>query len=70
MCFPHIGIFSFSHSECINLQKSSLQNEMYVNFVFKECFFYAKRFRPIIRVAKYGQKKFTNLYVPYIGFLL
>ena len=28
--FPHIGMFSFIHIECINLQKGSLQNKMYL----------------------------------------
>ena len=42
MCFPHIGLFSFSHSEWINLQKESLENKMYVNFIFKGCFFVLK----------------------------
>ena len=32
--FPHIGMFSCLHRECVNLQKGSLQNRIYLNFVF------------------------------------
>ena len=42
MCFPHIEMFSFSRSEWINLQKGSLQNKMYVNFISKGCLFVLK----------------------------
>ena len=50
--FPHIGIFSFSHRECINLQIGSSWDEMYLNSTFKGFFLCVKIFWPIIRVAK------------------
>ena len=28
-CFPHIGMFSFLHRECINLHEGRLHNEMH-----------------------------------------
>ena len=62
-------MFSFSHRECINLQKGSLQNKMYLNSIFKGFFLCVKRFRPIIRVENNSQEKFTVLHVPYIGFM-
>ena len=68
MCFPHIGMFSFLHRECINLLKGHLRNKMYLNSILKGCF-YVKRFWPIIRVANNNQEKFTILHVPHIGFL-
>ena len=38
MCFPHIGMFSFLHRECINLLKVRLRNKMYLNSILKGCF--------------------------------
>ena len=34
----------FLHRECINLQKGSLSNKMYLNSTFKRCFFVLKDF--------------------------
>ena len=48
--FPRIGMFSFSHRECVKLQKDSLQNKMYLNSIFERGFVCVKRFQPIIRV--------------------
>ena len=42
--FPHIGTFLFSHRECNSLQKGSLRNKMYLNYIFKGCFFLFKDF--------------------------
>ena len=28
-CFPHIGMFSFLHRECINLHEGRLRNKMH-----------------------------------------
>lgn len=55
ICFPHIGMFSFLHRECVNLQKGSLRN----NSIFKGRFFCVcvKRFQPIISVANKSQEK-------------
>ena len=66
--FPYIGMFSLSHRECINLQKGSSRNKMYLNSTFKS-FSFVKRFWPIIRVANKSQEKFTILHVPHVGFL-
>ena len=49
--------------------KGSLWNKMYLNFIFKGCFFCVKRFRPIIRVENNCKEKFTILYLPHMGFL-
>ena len=47
--------FSFSHRECMNLQKGSLWNK---TSFFKDIFC-VKRFWPIVRVANNGHEKFT-----------
>ena len=60
ICFPHIERFSFSHIECINLQKGSLRNKIYFNSIFKGVFC-VNRFQPIIRLANNGQENFTIL---------
>ena len=44
MCFPHIGMFSFLHRECINLLKGRLRDKMYLNSILKGCFFMLKDF--------------------------
>ena len=44
MCFPHIGMFSFLHRECINLLKGRLHDKMYLNSILKGCFFMLKDF--------------------------
>ena len=67
--FPHIEMFSFSHRECINLQKGSLQNKMYLNSISKGCFFSVKEFQPIRKVTNNSQEKFTILHVSHIAFL-
>ena len=40
--FPHIGMFSLSHIDCLNLQKGGLGNKMYLNSIFKGCFLCSK----------------------------
>ena len=42
--FPHIEMFSFLRSECINLQKGCLRKKMYLNSTFKGCIFVLKHF--------------------------
>ena len=37
-CFPHIGMFSFLHRECINLHESRLRNKMHLHSTLKGCF--------------------------------
>ena len=37
-------MFSFSHRECVKLQKDSLQNRMYLNSIFKGFLFVLKYF--------------------------
>ena len=68
-CFPHIGVFSFLHRECINLHEGRLRNKMHLHSTLNGCFFCVKRFWPITRVENNSQEKFTILHVPYIGFL-
>ena len=43
-CFPHIGMFSFLHRECINLHESRLPNKMHLHSTLKGCFFVLKDF--------------------------
>ena len=43
-CFPHIGMFSFLHSECINLHEGRLRNKMYLHSTLFCCFFALKDF--------------------------
>ena len=43
-CFPHIGMFSFLHRECINLHEGRLRNKMHLHSTLKGCFFCVKRF--------------------------
>ena len=43
-CFPHIGMFSFLHRECINLHEGRLRNKMHLHSTLKECFFVLKDF--------------------------
>ena len=40
MCFPHKGMFSFLHRECINLLKGRLRDKIYLNSILKGCFFF------------------------------
>ena len=68
-CFPHIGMFSFLHRECINLHEGRLPNKMHLHSTLKECFLCVKRFWPITRVENNSQEMFTILYVPHIAFL-
>ena len=68
-CFPHIGMFSVLHRECINLHEGRLRNKMHLHSTLKGCFFCVKRFWPITRVENNSQEKFTILHVPHIGFL-
>ena len=71
MCFPNIGMFSFLHIECINVQKGSLQNKIYLTVTpFIKGVFCVKRFRPIMRLAINSQEKFTILNVRHIGSLV
>ena len=43
-CFPHIGMFSFLHRECINLHEGRLRNKMHLHSTLKGCFFVLKDF--------------------------
>ena len=43
-CFPHIGMFSFLHRECINLHEGRLPNKMHLHSTLKGCFFVLKDF--------------------------
>ena len=43
-CFPHIGMFSFLHRECINLHEGRLRNKMHWHSTLKGCFFVLKDF--------------------------
>ena len=43
-CFPHIGIFSFLHRECINLHEGRLLNKMHLHSTLTGCFFALKDF--------------------------
>ena len=40
--FPHVGVFSLSHRECLNLQKGGVGNKMYLNSILKGAFFVFK----------------------------
>ena len=69
-CFPHIGMFSFLHRECINLHEGRLRNKMQLHSTLKGCFCVCvKRFWPITRVENNIQETSTILHVPHIGFL-
>ena len=37
-CFPHIGMFSFLHRECINLHEGRLHNKMHLQSTLKGFF--------------------------------
>ena len=43
-CFPHIGMFSFLHRECINLHEGRLRKKMHLHSTLKGCFFVLKDF--------------------------
>ena len=43
-CFPHIGMFSVLHRECINLHEGRLRNKMHLHSTLKGCFFVLKDF--------------------------
>ena len=43
-CFPHIGMFLFSHGECRKLQEGRLRNKMHLHSIFKGCFYVLKDF--------------------------
>ena len=54
-CFPHIGMFSFLHRECINLHEGRLRNKMHLHSTLKGCFFLLKDFdqsQELKRIAK------------------
>ena len=56
-CFPHIGMFSFLHRECINLHEGSLRNKMHLHSTLKGCLFVLKDFdqsQELKRIAKKG----------------
>ena len=36
VCFPHIGMFSFLHRECLNLQKGCLRDKMYLDSILEK----------------------------------
>ena len=42
-CFPHIGMFSFLHKECINQHEGRLGNKMHLHSTLKGCFFALKQ---------------------------
>ena len=42
-CFPHIGMFSFVHRECINQHEGRLRNKMHLHSTLKGCFFALKQ---------------------------
>ena len=42
-CFPHIGMFSFLHRECINLHEGRLRNHAFT-LHFERVFFVLKDF--------------------------
>ena len=43
-CFPHIGMFSFLHRECINLHEGRLRNKLHLHSSLKGCFLVLKDF--------------------------
>ena len=43
-CFPHIGMFSFLHRECISLHEGRLRSKMHLHSTLKGCFFVLKDF--------------------------
>ena len=43
-CFPHIGMFSFLHRECLNLHEGGLRSKMHLHSILKGCFFVLKDF--------------------------
>ena len=43
-CFPHIGMLSFLHRECINLHEGRLCNKLHLHSTLKGCFFVLKDF--------------------------
>ena len=43
-CFPHIGMFSFLHRECINLHEGRLRSKMHLHPTLKGCLFVLKDF--------------------------
>ena len=43
-CFPQIRMFSFLHTECINLHEGRLRNKMHLHSTLKGCFFVLKDF--------------------------
>ena len=36
--FPHVGMFSLSHRECLKLQKGGVENKIYLNSILKGVF--------------------------------
>ena len=69
-CFPHIGMFSFLHRECVNLHEGRLRNKMHLHSTLKGWFFVLNYFDQSQELKTiYSQEKFTILHVPHIGFL-
>ena len=68
-CFPHIGMFSFLHRECINLHEGRLRNKMHLHSTLKGFFFVLKDFDQSQRVENNSQEKFTILHIPDMGLL-
>ena len=67
--FPHIEMFSFSHRECINLQKGSLRNKRNETPFLRVFFFFCKRIVTTHKSYQQKPRKVRILHVPHIGFL-
>ena len=64
-CFPHIGMFSFLHRECINLHEGRLRNKMHLHSTLKGCFSVLKDFdqsKELKTIAKKSLQFYIFLY--------
>ena len=62
-CFPHIGMFSFLHRECINIHEGRLRNKMHLHSTLKGCFFLLLKYFDQSQKLKTIAKKSLQFYM-------
>ena len=67
-CFPHIGMFSFIHRECVNQQQGRLRNKIHLHSIFKGCFYVLKDFEQSRKFKAIAQKRLQFYMFPTKGF--
>ena len=69
-CFPHVGMFSFLHGECINLHEGRLHHKMHLHPTLKGCFFVLKDFHQSQELKTIAKKSLQLYMFPTWDFFL